>query len=74
MENQQPQQKKSNSIKLIVITVLFTLFIIVSLQNLGKVELDVLIWKWDVPLVLLLTINSIVIAIITFILTKWRKR
>lgn len=67
-------EKKSNSFKLILITILITIVLIISFQNLGKVELDVLIWKIETPLVLLLTINTLCVVIITFVLTKWKRK
>ena len=67
-------KKKTNTFKIVLITILITLVVIISLQNLRKVELDVLMWKIDLPLVLLLTVNTICVAIITFIIAKWKRK
>ncbi len=74
IEIEKPKVKKSNTFKVVLITILITLFVIISIQNIRTVQLDVLIWKIDLPLVLLLTINTLSVAIITFILAKWKKK
>jgi uncharacterized integral membrane protein len=70
MEN----QNKWKNFKVILVTVLLILILIISFQNLRKVELDLLVWKIELPLVLLLSLNTISVAIITFILVKWKKK
>lgn len=69
MEN----KTKSNNFKIILLTFLLTLVLIISFQNLNPVELDILVWKIETPLVLLLTINTICVAIITYIVAKWKR-
>ncbi len=67
-------QNKWKSFKVILVAVLLLLILIISFQNLRNVELELLVWKIELPLVLLLSINTISVAIITFILVKWKRK
>ena len=74
IEIEKQKAKKTNTFKVVLITILITLFVVISIQNIRTVQLDILFWKTDLPLVLLLTINTISVAIITFVLAKWKSK
>lgn len=54
--------------------IMFALIFIVVLQNMRFVELDILWWKGEFSLVLLLLGIGLASAIITFIWTLWSQR
>ncbi len=65
------EKKNTGKIKL-VLGILLALFILVtSLQNVRNVELDFFWWRIDLPLVILLFVNTVFVALVTYLLTIW---
>lgn len=68
------EKKKTSKVKLIIAIVLAVFVLIASLQNLRQVEFDLFMWKTNLPLVVLLLINTVVVATMTYLLAMWNRR